>query len=256
MPSLSDSVQFLKGVGPRRAEDFIRLGVSTVRDLLYTFPRRISDRTNFATIADAIQMPGTELSLRVRVLEASSRRIRRGKQLTTVVFEDDTGLVEGLWFNSPWILDQFSGENVLLFGKVTMKGKKAQIVHPRMELVPEGISSGKQVGRMVPIYPQTGLLTQAAWLRIMGPALDQYLPILPELYPEEFLEERQLMARAEAVRNMHFPKSATLKAKARERLVYDECLVMQLGIAMRRYCNIDTHPGRVFKITPKIAKHI
>lgn len=252
--SLNDSVQYLKGVGPARAVDFAKLGVNTVLDLLYTFPRRTSDRSNIMTIADARNFLGQEVSLRATATDSRKRRIGR-RTITSVNFNDDTGSLEGLWFNSSWVEGKFEGQEVILFGKIDYKRGHLQIVHPRVEFFHED-SENLSVGRIVPVYPLTGSLTQAAWLKVMKNALNNYLPLLEEFYPEEFLIKRQLMTRQEAVQNMHFPKEAKYINLARQRLVYDECLILQLGILFSRHTNVDIMPGRIFKFNDTIDKRI
>jgi len=255
MRQLTDEVQYLKGVGPARSQDFAHLGVHTVLDLLYTFPRRLSDRTNFTTVVEARQSVGTEVALRVRVLDARQRRIRRGK-LVTVLFEDDTGTLEAIWFNADWVLDQFHGQEVLLFGKVQARGGHPQLVHPRIEYAGPAGDAGLMIGRMVPVYPLTGRLTQGTWLKVMRAALDQYGPLLHEFYPQGFLQERGLMSRREAVANMHFPADAQAAERARHRLVYDECLLLQLGLGYRRHQTVDAQPGRVFRTGREVERRI
>ncbi|MFH0911926.1 MAG: ATP-dependent DNA helicase RecG, partial [Planctomycetota bacterium] len=253
--ALTDSVQFVKGVGPARAADFARLGVHAVLDLLYTFPRRISDRTRFRSVAEARAAPGEEVTLRVRALDSRFRRIGR-RTITTVLFEDDTGAIEGVWFNAPWVLDKYEGSEVLLFGKVAERKGRPQIAHPRVEPAEREGFAGETVGHLVPVYPLTGILTQASWLRVMRTALDRYGPLLPEFYPEAFLKKRGLLSRREAVETMHFPKDAPSRERARSRLVYDECLLLQLGLAFRRHQEVDLKPGRAFRIDAAVEGRI
>lgn len=259
MPSLLDeSIQFLKGVGPARAADFARLGILTLRDLLHTYPRDLSDRRNIIPIADA--RDGMDAVLSVRVLDARQKTLRGGRvhTITTVLGTDDTGEVEAVWFNSPWILDAFDGGEVLLFGKVKREGRRVRMQHPQYEFVSgvRGANNALHMGRIVPIYPCTGKLNQSVWRRVMTHALEVGAPLLAESLPDSLRVARGLMGRAAAVRAMHFPPDAETGQAARARLLYEEAFLLQLAIAVRRRHALHDHPGRAFRIPPEVQRRI
>ncbi len=254
---LDDSVQFLKGVGPGRAADFARLDIHTVRDLLFTFPRDLSDRSSFSTIADA--PVGREVAIVARPVDVRQKKLRRGKvkTVTIVQFTDDTGLLEAVWFNSPWVLDKFQGEPVMLFGKTKFEFGMLKMEHPQFELVPgANVSAALSIGRIVPLYPCTGGLTQNVWRRVMMHALETRLPELEELYPDSFLKKRDFPDRRTAVRNMHFPENPPAQELAQARLMYDECLLMQLTICRARRRYRQDAPGRSFRLGHKLDARI
>lgn len=253
---LDDPVQFLKGVGPARAADFRKLGVFTVRDLLFTFPRALSDRSTFTTIADA--EPGTEVALIVRPIDAQQKKVRGGRlRLTVVRLTDDTGEMEAVWFNSPWVLDKFQGGQVMLHGKVKLDHGMLKMEHPQFELMGEEDGEpGLSIGRIVPMYPCTGKLSQTVWRKVMRIAIDSRLPELEELYPEAFRTSRELMARAEAVSAMHFPPDEETRQRAQARLIYDECLFMQVAILLKRRHAVSDLPGRSFRTGPEVDQRI
>lgn len=259
MPSpLDEPIQFLKGVGPARAADFARLGIETLRDLLLTFPRDLSDRRNIITIADA--KDGMEAVLFVRVLDARQKSLRKGRvhTITTVLGTDETGEVEVVWFNSPWIMDTFAGGQVLLFGKVKREGRRVQMSHPQYEFVGEGggAADAMHMGRIVPIYPCTGKLNQSVWRRVMKHALEVGASSIPESLPEAVRSSRGFMGRAEAVSAMHFPPDEATGQAAHARLLYEEAFLLQLGIALRRRHALHDHPGRAFRISPEVERRI
>ncbi len=253
-PKLSDSIQFIKGVGPARAADFIKLEINTVNDILFTFPRRISDRSQIISVNESKKFFGKDVSL--QVVGISVNKSKRGKkEITTVIFGDDTGTIAGVWFNATWIEEQFIGREVIIFGKLQYRNGQMQITHPKVEFCDEG-KENVSVGKIVPVYPLTGNLNQGAWLRIMKNVLAQYLPLLDEFYPEDFLQKRQLMSRQDAVRNMHFPDNIHAADMAKQRLIYDECLLMQLGILFTRHQDDCKQIGRSFKITRVIDERV
>ncbi len=255
---LDKSVQYLKGVGEARAKDFARLGVCTLRDLVFTFPRDISDRSNISTIA-GIENEG-EVVILGNVIKYRERNIRRGKLrcVVTAIIDDGTGHLEASWFNAPWIAEKLNDATLLLYGKVRRDGKALKMDHPVFEVVPDSgdISDSLTAGRMVPIYPCTGKLNQNVWRKVIDAALNEAKDVIPEIYPPDYLREHQLLDRASAVCNMHFPEDEETRMMARYRLAYDECIMMQLAIAMRRKNYHDSFPGRSFNYNRSIDTRI
>jgi ATP-dependent DNA helicase RecG len=257
---LTDDIKFLKGVGPARANDFYALGVRTIADLLFTFPRAINDLSTVTTIADAPAVGDAVIVAEMRNLEERCPRRGKIRSIVHAMFTDRTGEMEAVWFNSPWVKEQLAaaGKTLLLYGKVNRKSGWLKMEHPRFEPTVAGIArSSLNVGRMVPVYPCTGRLNQNAWRQAMNHALTATLAELPELYPPDFLREQNLTARQDAVRNMHFPDNDAARAAARERLAWDEALLMQLAIAQRRAAALNAASGgRRIIVTPEIDAHL
>ena len=252
-PNLDDPVQYLPGVGPARAADFAQLEVRTVRDLLCTFPRRIDDRRTMITICEAHE--GDEIGLRARVLRIRENRIGGGRRMTTAVFSDGTGDIDAVWFNMPWVAEKLEAKpEAILYGKVGSRKGRLQMSHPTMELIGGG-HEGEKTGRLLPIYPCSGGLSQALWLKAMRAAIDRYGALLPEFYPDEFLSKRGLLPRRDAVAAMHFPADEQAAGAARARLVYDECLLQQLACGLQRRRTLAGH-GRSFRWNEKIDRRI
>ena len=252
--TLDSSIQYLKGVGPARAEDFSRLSVYTLKDLLYTFPRDISDRSNISAIAD-IQESG-EAVIMGRVERISEYRPRgRVKHILNARIADETGFVDASWFNAQWVRDKIEEKTLIVYGKFQREGRILKISHPQYEIVPDdGINTDEllSVGRMVPLYPCKGNLTQTIWRKVMNLAIQVGVDLLVEFYPEEFLRENDLMRRKDAIRNMHFPDSDTSREQAVRRLAFDESLLMQLAILARRKGFEKAFPGRAFNFSRKL----
>lgn len=252
--TLDDPVQYLKGVGPARAADFARLGIHTVRQLLFTFPRDLSDRRRVMTIREA--PVGEMVTLFARPLETRQKpcRSRKVRHVTTVLFADSSGTLEAVWFNMPTVLDRYPGGDVMLYGKIEREGGRLRMYHPQFEYVGEGDTL--HGGRIVPIYPCTGSLTQRIWRRVMMGAIETCLPQLPEIETVTNWASRQPLSRGEAVRAMHFPSDETEREKAHARLVAEECLLMQLAILQARRRFEEELPGRSFRITPTLDHRI
>lgn len=264
---LDDSIQFLKHVGPSRAEDFARLDIHTVRDLIWTFPRDMSDRSNIFTIADSPEdRPVTIVATAMSVVERSGRR-RGGRtasgrkaphSITTAEFTDDSGtLLEVVWFNQPWLKDKLPNQRVLIHGKGHRQGSRLHMEHPLYEVVPEDAPLATlNFGRIVPIYPCTGSLNQALWRKAMAHALDTRLQELEEPLGAELIERKGFFGVHEAVRAMHFPEDPEEARRARERLVWDECFFLQLAVLAARRHALHDLPGRRFLISPELDNRI
>lgn len=249
--SLNDSIQYLKGVGPARAEDFAKLGVLVLKDLLYTFPRDISDRSNICTIADITENGENVI---MGVVEKISEHRPRGrlKHILKARIYDGTGYAEATWFNAQWIREKIEGSTLIVYGKFQREGRIIKISHPQYEIVPQDGVFTKEllsVGRMVPLYPCKGRLTQTVWRKVMDAAIKSGADLLGEIYPEDFLRSHDLMRRSEAVKNMHFPDSEEDRKEAIRRLAYDESIFMQLAILVRRKGFESAFPGRSFSFS-------
>jgi len=230
---LDRDVQFVKGVGPRLAELFAKLGVQTVRDLFYHFPRRYEDRSQFPPIGSV--RPGQWVTVRGRLLELDSRPSRGGMAITKATLTDGTGIVSLVWFNQPWVrraLTKVEGE-ILAYGQVKEANWGIEIHAPEWELVEEGEDSD-QFGRIIPVYPlAVGL--QQRWVRraietVLANDLDHFVdPLTPAILKRQMLRPLRW-----SLRQIHRPESEEFRLQARERLVFEEFLYPQIAMQMKR----------------------
>ncbi|MDR1613220.1 MAG: ATP-dependent DNA helicase RecG [Planctomycetota bacterium] len=264
--SLDDDIQFLKHVGPARARDFGKLGIKTVRGLMFSFPRDMSDRSSIFTIADApedrpISLLVTPLGVEEKVVRRRGQwRGRSGSRLTITTFEmtdDSGGILEAVWFNQPWLKERLQGMRLALHGKAVRDGKRLCMEHPQYELVPgDAPLESLSFGRIVPIYPMTGSLNQAAWRRAMAFALDSRLELLEDPLPAGLVAEKRFPDLRAAVRAMHFPDDARQWHDARRRLVWEESLYLQLALLAARAHMKNDLPGRAFRLGPELDNRI
>ena len=234
-------IQFLKGVGSARAKAFARLGVKTVGDLLYFFPRSYEDRSVSKNIEDCVI--GETVCLSITVSSAvRETRFRRNMALYSVLITDNTGTMEAVWFNNKYIKNQISpGMKLVMYGKVGNKRKKLCIENPVFEKQGEG----RYTGKIVPLYPLTGGLVQKNVQSIMEIALEN-VDNLSEYIPPEILKEYNLPGIHYSMKNIHFPESLNHYRKARERFVFEELLVLQLALFSQKGTLTKT-PGYVFE---------
>ena len=148
------SIRYLKGVGPKRAEIFKNLGIENISDLFYYLPRRYEDRSLLANIIDL--KVGDERAIKGRVLKCAAFRARTGTTIVDMTIEDDTGHLQVLWYNMPFLQKTFAtGQKVFLYGKVELQ-KRPVMVHPAFDIISDtGSCESLEVGRIVPIYDLT-----------------------------------------------------------------------------------------------------
>lgn len=238
--ALSESIQYLKGIGPKRAKTFAKAGIWTVEDLLYYFPRRYEDRTSFSPISKLRE--GLTTTIKAQVLATGERRSwrRRGFSILEVAVADETGKIFCVWFNQGYLKAYFKpGATLILFGKVDRYGARLQMSNPEFELVSEGDepvsdAQGLDIGRIVPVYPLPEGFTQRHFRHFMKSALDEYLPRLNDFLPYDIRSKNNLLNLAKSLLNIHFPDDLDMQKLAYERLAFDEFFVFQLPLALRK----------------------
>ncbi len=228
---LDTPVQFLKGIGPRRASQLAKLGIETVGQLLFHIPRRYVDRSRTVPIRQV--MPGDEITVFGRIAASASRRTRTYKQLVSCIVRDETGMIEAVWFHRPDLKGRFhAGQEIMLSGKVTRyRGKR--FVNPFFELL-EHDDDFSGINAIVPVYPLTEGFSVWTMRRAIRTALDRYLKLVPETLTYEIREHYGFPEIWEALETIHFPKNVGATLRARKRLVYDELFYFELLLAMRR----------------------
>lgn len=247
-----DPVQFLPGVGPRRAAMLEKLGVRTVADLLEYFPIR-HQRIEARTIEDL------ELG-QVATIVGRVTRVRQGGRRSAISAGvlDNTGRCSAAWFNAPYIADRLApGAVVRLTGRVGEFAGEPQLVNPRLERLDddaEPITSGGDA-RLEPVYPATAELNSTAIARIIARSLDRMLATAVDPLPKRLLVLRHLPPRRLALAQMHRPGREAEHAEARRRLAYDELLAMQLVVlAVRKRRRAGE--ARPLPATPRIDERI
>ena len=238
-PPLKKSVQYVKGVGPRRAEQLARLGIETVEDLLYHIPFRYQDRREIKQIRD-LQI-GDETAITGQIARMGRRFLaRRRRWVLEAVVRDETGFLFLLWYHQHrYFQHRYQlGQRVLLYGKVEkgMKGGK-WMIHPDMEPMEEE----DETARVLPIYNKTTEMTVAAMRRVVHGAVSLHVDQVPNGVPQEICERLHLMPLNQALRQLHFPpldiEIAALNeaiSPAHRAVVFDELFYLQLGMALRR----------------------
>lgn len=234
-------VENARFVDAARAELLGKLNIVTVGDLVRHYPFRYLDLSNVSTLAEV--KPGMDATVVGRVYEVKVKRPRPRLSVTEVALVDGTGVLLGVWFNQPWVQQRFiAGERVAFAGKVEFDYGFKKINTPFVEKLPAGDDSLEWSGRVLPVHRATeGLST--GWLRrLIAAAVDDTADI-PDHLPAELRLKRDLFPLSAALRDIHFPPDMDRADAARKRLVYDELLMLQLYMAMRRYALTREQPG-------------
>jgi ATP-dependent DNA helicase RecG len=238
---LSTSLQFLKGVGPRKFADLRRAGLHTVEDLLYRLPFRYEDRSHMQPIATL--RPGMKAAVMGEIRSANVVVTRRrGFKIFHAVLADTSGAIRCTWMNQPFLADILKPHlAVIVFGDVKLDSSGLHFMNPEYELVSDDLSSVR-TGRIVPFYEKTGTVTPNMQRRIVRQALDHVGAVIPDLLPPDLRERLALQPRREALEEAHFPPTEaeveTLNAfrtPAQRRLIFEEFFLYQIGHAWRRH---------------------
>ncbi|MDH7600918.1 MAG: ATP-dependent DNA helicase RecG [Armatimonadota bacterium] len=246
--TLDTSVQYVKGVGPRLAGVLSKLGIYTVRDLLFYFPRRHEDRTRFARVSQLRH--GEAATVAGTIVAVDNVRTRGPLVLTKVVVDDGSGIVVLTWFNQKFRREQFQklrGQRIVAYGTVQCGRWGAEIANPEWEVYSDE-SDTLSSGRVVPIYPLTEGVYQTQLRRIIRNAIDNYVSMVEETLPDDLRGRLGLVGIQDAISNIHFPKDEAALEAARKRLVFDELFLLQLALAMRKRGSEAPGRGIEFKI--------
>jgi len=253
MNSLNDSIQYAKGVGPKRLEVLKRLGIETIEDLLHYLPRDYEDRTKVTAIRDL--RAGERATIRGRIVKAEKYRSKRGRGMAHVLVEDETDVLTCVWFRTHYFREQDFpvGREMFFSGKVDFYNG-LQMVSPQHELADEGEALFGP--RILPVYPLTEKLNQTSLRRITKATIDKYAHFLEDSFEPSYLEKRNLPSIVDAIRNVHFPETIQDAARAKRRLAYDELFLLELGMAVRRRGIRREHAGFKFDVPPKVDERI
>ena len=230
--NLSTSVEQIRGVGPKTAEQLRAAGLSSVAQLIMFLPRRHEDFTGVARIADL--QPG-KVTIKARCEKISTRAVRRGLRLTTAVLSDESGKLNAVWFNQPYRTQQLGGSNDEFYfsGEFEYNYGRYQLTNPSAELARD---LPVQAERLLPVYRSIhGLKSQV--VRKVLETLRPLMNILPETLPPSVVAAEKLQTRADAVGSMHFPETMEQVSRARERLAFEELFELLLASQLNKLEN-------------------
>ncbi len=227
-------------VGPTYAKRLERLNIKTVEDFIYHFPFRYDDLSLISPINHL--QPGETVTIRGEVISIKNEYTRSGKKIQKGLIADQSGEIETVWFNQPFLIKTIkAGERYSFSGKVDWFGRKIVMVSPQYEILKSPttdhqplITKTIHTGRLVPVYPETARVS-SKWLRSrIAPLLEKILPELEDFLPEKLKKRNNFLDLAQAIKWIHFPENKTQAEKARERLAFDELFLIQLASLKRK----------------------
>ena len=228
---LATPAQFLKGVGPNRADLLQRLDLYVASDILFFFPRDYQDLSDRREIADLEE--GTLQSVVGTVEDVDVRSTQSGGSILGVLIVGKTGHLRAIWFNQSFLRKKFrNGQRVMVSGKPKRDGLVWQMSHPRVETLAD--DEPEPTGQLLPVYPLTEGITQLHLRKIVRAILDSHVDLLDEVFSCEYLDQHDLWPLRRALPELHFPTDQDQLRQARRRFIYQELFVLQLALAVKR----------------------
>jgi ATP-dependent DNA helicase RecG len=240
--SIDSPITTLKGISQNLASKFGKLGVKTIRDLLYFFPNRHLDYSRMKTISQLAE--GTEETIIANVWQVREVRLG-GRRSTEAIVGDDTGNVRVVWFNNPYITKQLAtNKRVVISGRVGIFKGRPVFESPEWELLED--RELVHAGRLVPLYPLTQGLRPRQVRKLMKEVIDQWSIETEDFLPPRLRQRCNLLALPQAISQAHFPEDEDIKDRARVRLAFDELFLLQIGVLSRKHHWQEGQPASPF----------
>ena len=223
--------QFVRGVGPARAELLARMGLFNVTDLLWNLPRDVLDLTHVSSVFDLKE--GELRTVCGIVIDRDAKETAKGGMMTAILIQSDGGFVRGVFFNQPFILKRFEiGQRVLFSGKPRFNLRRWEFSHPRVQwLGNDDIGDG---GGVLPVYSLTEGLAQHEMRRLMKSVVEEFAHLVPDPLPENFRSRAKVIGLSNAIRQVHLPATVEEHRDGMRRILFNDLLEFQLALAMRR----------------------
>lgn len=245
---LSSPITAIRGISATTSTKFAKLGVKTVHDLLYFFPRRYIDYSQRKPIAELEE--GEEQSIVALVWQARVATFG-GQRGTEAIVGDETGNIRVVWFNQPYLARRFrTNARVVISGRVSsFKGQKV-FESPEWELLDD--KEPIHTGRLVPVYCLTHGLYPRQVRKWTKEAIDGWIFQVNDFLPSEIKRRCDLLDLPQAIAQAHYPDDAEMAQKARERLAFDELFLLQLAVLARKRYWQESQPGNPFNVDQEI----
>jgi len=229
---LQTPVQFVRGVGPARAELLKKLDIHTVQDLLFDLPRDVLDLSRLSAVFELTT--DRAHTVRGEVVDKESRALTKGRTLTAVLLKCDGGFVRGVWFNQPFMLHKFQhGERVLFSGQPKFRERRWEFAHPRVQWLGDD-DDGATAPGILPRYGLTEGLAMHEMRRMTAAAVEDYVQYVPEVLTDDFRLQWELPHIAAALRGLHRPATVEEYQAGRRRVLFEDLLEFETALALRR----------------------
>lgn len=229
---LEQPVTEVRGIGQKQSQLLAKLGIHTIEDMLYYFPRRYDDYSELKLIKDLNYGEEATIIAWVKSITTFTTK-NKNRKVIQVVVSDDTGSIQLLWFNQEYHLRYFRKNMFLsISGKIEQYMGRLVMYHPDYEQVEQEQLS---TNRIVPVYALTARLSQKWLRRAIYNVVNNWAPKIPEYMTEYILEDADLMVLSTALKEIHFPENVNNLKKARYRLAFDEIFLLQLGVLRQKF---------------------
>lgn len=229
---LATPAQFLKGVGPQRAELLAKLDLHYAADLLFFFPRAYQDMSELREIS---QLEEKTLASVVGVIdEVDLRNTAPGRSMLGMLLKQGTQYLRCLWFNQPWMREKLvEGRRLLVSGEPKREGLRWEMIHPRIELLAD--DEDAPAGRILPVYSLTEGINQSQMRRVVSGVVESHAALVEDVLPDDYLDAHRLWPIRAALPQIHQPNDEASLEQAKRRFIYQELLVLQLALAIRKW---------------------
>jgi len=246
--SIDSPITVIRGVSSSLATKFNKLGVKTVRDLLYFFPHRHLDYSQKKFISQLTE--GEEQTIIANVWQAQEVRLG-GRRSTEAIVGDETGNVRVVWFNNPYLAKRLTtNTRLVLSGRVGLFNGRHVFESPEWE--PAEDKELTHTGRLIPLYPLTQGLRPRQVRKLMKEVIDQWAWQVEDFLPSELKVRCDLLELPQAINQAHYPDDEITKGKARVRLAFDELLLLQLGVLSKKRDWQESQPGNSFTVQTSV----
>ena len=251
---LTQPIQFIKGIGSERAKVLEKLNLRTAADLLFFFPRSYEDFTQLHKI---VELENEQLAnLMATVFDVNVRMASSGRQILTVTLQQDDQYFKAIWFGQSYMAKRFLvDQRVLLRGKAKLHAGRFQMNHPKVTWLDDDVDI-EETSQLLPVYRLTDGISQPQMRAIVDQAVQDYAGLVQEAFPDSLRQHADVCDIKTAIRQIHSPKTQAQVDAARSRLVYQELLILQLALAVRRHRTRTALKAAPLELTPKIRSRI
>ncbi len=224
--NLNKNLQYIKGVGPKKYKKLNKLGIYTVKDLIYYFPRQYEDRSKFKKIFNLVNEE--KISIKGTIIGFENHEPKKKMIINKIEVKDETGYIKLVFFNQKYVVNNFKvGDNIIAYGKVKKEYGKTDLLNCEIEFDTKKANS---IGKIVPIYPLTYGVTNKELINTIQSVLTEENLKIDEYIPNNIVTKNKLCDLNFAIKNIHKPENLQSLKVSLYRLVYEEFLILQLGL--------------------------
>lgn len=251
---MNDSIETIKGIGPKKSLEFLKLNIETIEDLIYFFPKSYQDRTKIKHLSMCNDQEYVGIIVKVIGFSKDLYMKEKGLTITKVIIEDKGTIGEAIWFNMPYIKNTFKiGKIYYLYGKIKKSFNHIQIETPDYKLLDDLHFSGEGI---VPIYRLTAKLNQKEIRKFINLSLNDVKGQIEEYLPSMIRQKYNLCDINFAIENIHYPKDFYCYKIAKNRLIFDEFFLIQMALKLIKKNNTENAKAIILKPHPEINKLI